>query len=500
MQKIHKIQSIIFDVNLARREEVEVFADTLNSIDVQQVFERVFRQFDYISERILIENLALDLGNVGYDDFEEKLKEALASKLNELTGFRSKNYQISEALNPEEVELDALMYFLQFGSLNWTFENSQIFDIERVIDKLIQNKREVFKQKLSAILPFRVVQKRLIQTVSEAILNKIYLLFFRQEEVYFSIEIIDFFRANFDFKITDSKQFIHEILLQNIVLKVQGFDGLEKLIEQLIQHIKSSKKIDVEKTKFISLNLEKIQKKYQNDSQILKKIQLIDSKIKDKIDFEFDDKIESKINQNAEFRNHKNPTKNEIDADEYIHKNLELDPESLPDSYFVENAGLVIVWYHLRLLFEHLGLIKNKEFIDKNAQMRALQVLDFMVFGNRKMKEYGLVLNKILVGLEPEENIEITQQITDNEVFMIEEFLQEAIIKQWTILKNTSIEGLRNTFLKRNGKLTRTENGWFLQVEPKGGIDMLLNSLPWGLSFIKMNWMPKPLTIEWKRN
>jgi hypothetical protein len=132
--------------------------------------------------------------------------------------------------------------------------------------------------------------------------------------------------------------------------------------------------------------------------------------------------------------------------------------------------------------------------------MRALQVLDFMVFGNRKMKEYGLVLNKILVGLEPEENIEITQQLTDNEVFMIEGFLQEAIIKQWTILKNTSIEGLRNTFLKRNGKLTRTENGWFLQVEPKGGIDMLLNSLPWGLSFIKMNWMPKPLTIEWKRN
>ena len=71
-----------------------------------------------------------------------------------------------------------------------------------------------------------------------------------------------------------------------------------------------------------------------------------------------------------------------------------------------------------------------------------------------------------------------------------------SVIEHWVILKNTSIEGLRESFLQRNGKLTFANNEWLLQVEQKP-YDMLLQSLPWNIGFIKLAWMNQILITEW---
>jgi hypothetical protein len=66
------------------------------------------------------------------------------------------------------------------------------------------------------------------------------------------------------------------------------------------------------------------------------------------------------------------------------------------------------------------------------------------------------------------------------------------------VLRNTSPDGLRGTFLIRSGKLCLRDGGdWSLQVE-SNSFDILLDQLPWGISMIKLPWMEKMLWVEWR--
>jgi hypothetical protein len=77
------------------------------------------------------------------------------------------------------------------------------------------------------------------------------------------------------------------------------------------------------------------------------------------------------------------------------------------------------------------------------------------------------------------------------------ETVLQSTINYWSVLKNTSIDGLRSSFVQRSGLLRRTENGWELQVEHQS-FDMLLEHLPWSISIIKLSWMKQPLYTEWQ--
>jgi hypothetical protein len=65
------------------------------------------------------------------------------------------------------------------------------------------------------------------------------------------------------------------------------------------------------------------------------------------------------------------------------------------------------------------------------------------------------------------------------------------------MLKGTSIDGLRETFLQRNGKLFTKNDNLALQIE-QSSIDMLLDHLPWNLGIIKLPWMKDLLKVEWR--
>jgi hypothetical protein len=63
-------------------------------------------------------------------------------------------------------------------------------------------------------------------------------------------------------------------------------------------------------------------------------------------------------------------------------------------------------------------------------------------------------------------------------------------------LKNTSANGLREGFLKRDGLLTRQDRGWLLRVEKKT-LDVLLEKIPWGYGLIRLPWNEYLVTVEW---
>ena len=71
-----------------------------------------------------------------------------------------------------------------------------------------------------------------------------------------------------------------------------------------------------------------------------------------------------------------------------------------------------------------------------------------------------------------------------------------SVIEYWSILKDTTPDGLRESFLKRDGKLVFKNKEWLLQVEQKG-YDMLLQHLPWNINMILLPWMKHLLKCEW---
>ncbi|MEP7108638.1 MAG: contractile injection system tape measure protein, partial [Ferruginibacter sp.] len=164
----------------------------------------------------------------------------------------------------------------------------------------------------------------------------------------------------------------------------------------------------------------------------------------------------------------------------------------LQEGIYINNAGLVIVAAFLPVFFKRLKIVDDVIIKDVNA---AVCLINFLATGNERMAEFELVLPKILCGLSPEFVIDTNIQFGEGWKKEAEDLLT-SVIEYWSILKNTSMEGLRETFLQREGKLTYRNDEWLLQVEQKQ-FDMLLEHLPWNISMIRHSWMPHLLKTEW---
>lgn len=162
---------------------------------------------------------------------------------------------------------------------------------------------------------------------------------------------------------------------------------------------------------------------------------------------------------------------------------------------YISNAGLVILHPFLPALFEKLQLTKDKRWISEEAQQKTVLITEFLVSGEEEFSEFNLALNKIICGSDLKSTLVSETSISVEVKTACEELLAE-VIKHWSALKNTGIESLRETFLKRNGKLAQVDNGWLLQVEQMG-VDVLLNKLPWGIGIVKLPWMEEILHVEW---
>ena len=170
-------------------------------------------------------------------------------------------------------------------------------------------------------------------------------------------------------------------------------------------------------------------------------------------------------------------------------------PAEAPDAMYLRNAGLVILHPFLRPFLENVGLVQGNAFVDAEAQVRAVHLLEYLVRGETATPEYELALNKILCGLPLGQPVGRDIVLTAQEQEESEKLLR-VTIDHWQALKNTSPDGLRLNYLLRAGKLSRKDDFWLLHVEHKTH-DLLLNRLPWGLGMIRLSWMERLLRVEW---
>ncbi|MGA2889706.1 MAG: contractile injection system tape measure protein [Terracidiphilus sp.] len=163
---------------------------------------------------------------------------------------------------------------------------------------------------------------------------------------------------------------------------------------------------------------------------------------------------------------------------------------------FVHNAGQVLAGPYLPRLFAMTGLLEENKFRDNDAAYRGIHLLQYLVDGSLDSPEYLLPLNKILCGLRPDEPIKNGIMLTQTEKDATESLLH-AMIAHWSILGSTSVQGLRESFLQREGRLSFQNDAWRLLVQPRA-FDMLLDKLPWGFKVVKYSWMQSTLYVEWR--
>jgi hypothetical protein len=176
------------------------------------------------------------------------------------------------------------------------------------------------------------------------------------------------------------------------------------------------------------------------------------------------------------------------------------DDDLKDEPIFIANAGLVLANPFLPVLFDRLGLMVTGEngkprLADEHAASRAAHLLQYLVDGRVDRPEPLLVLNKILCGMPVAAPVERAIEPTDAERETCDGLLQ-AMVEHWPMIRGTSIAGLRETFLQREGKLVRREDTWQLEVQRRT-VDILMENLPWSIGVVFHPWMASAVHVTW---
>lgn len=165
------------------------------------------------------------------------------------------------------------------------------------------------------------------------------------------------------------------------------------------------------------------------------------------------------------------------------------------DGAYIGQAGLVLLAHFLPQFLNKTNYINETGQLINAKEVPIL--LHYMATGEITAPEWKLTLPKILAGLHVGEHCNTAIQPNKKLDIEINELLK-AVIGHWEALKNTSPEGLRTTFLEREGEL-KSKNGFYYLYVNGQTVDILLNYVSWNYTTIKLNWMPHILFVEWNK-
>ncbi|MCU0435836.1 MAG: contractile injection system tape measure protein [Bacteroidia bacterium] len=159
-------------------------------------------------------------------------------------------------------------------------------------------------------------------------------------------------------------------------------------------------------------------------------------------------------------------------------------------------GGLVLLGPYLPALFQEAGLLNEKGLFKNNqAAYRAVFILHYVCTGTTKAPEYALSLHKLLCGLAFNKSIPKTIRLTKKEKQEADDLL-DAMAEQWTSLRSPVGEAIRQNFLKRTAIIEKKDGAWLVRIQ-RNSFDILLDSLPWSISVIRLPWTSHLIQTEW---
>lgn len=515
----HIIQTVCYNVKSDTESAAAAFTGAVSGLDHVKLFDKVLSRYSTLTETIQLENVELDIGEFNPDKlfgieeellikFEEAIKQQLKNKRikkqssvftpgdeNSSAAIDFMATDTTDKLSPVK-RIELILYYFKTGCLPWYITGRP--DIEKLVLDLLEHDAAILKKYLLPYLSNERVIKRMVITLRYQVIAELIKIITGQSVFYPAENFIATVK-----KIVPSAQleeFNRQVAVIYLKIAVKAEKGIHVFTDAFINQVKNVLLLfsdPVLKMLFAQVQQLLLKKSSSELESIYKNALIQISKITDR------NKYLSENQTRAEsITDSTDSAAKEIPAADKFKKELVQEPagtESEDDNsnYFIDNAGLVLLNAALlQKAFEDLGWITEKKIADEKSRDKMLLWMDYLIWGKRKTHEYGLQLSKVLVGLKPEDIADISLTLTADEILKADEIL-DTVIYHWKILKNTSADGLRNSFLQRNGRLSNEDGGWQMHVEAKG-YDMLIDSLPWSFSIIKFPWMEKPLFTQWQ--
>lgn len=428
-------------------------------------------------EIIRINKIEIDLGTITNEslekDFAAKCLEGFANKIKAMP-VKRKLSEVNEAniMEKKENTIEQFFYFLSSGKMLWAAYAINFQQWQTAISEAIKTKTDFFKKEFTDLLikyP-QAIERLVLQFDDEFTGGLIELYHPSLKKEY------EFFTQVLKKQIFPAGNYF--IRKQVLVRVLSALLGTEKRVEKKqVQDMlnRATAGFPKEVNEQILLMLEKaIVSIVEKSGTVFSEMPLVESVAEKPVESNVVKEIKTK-------------TKEEIK-----------DNRAGDKSIFINNAGIIILHPFLQNIFKTIGLMEAENFKDDLSKQRAVHLLQYMANGEKEAPEYIMYLNKILCGMEEGEHIDRFIQLEESEIKEADELLK-AVIAHWAILKNTSPEAMQETFFQRNGKLTfnETDGYWKLQVERKA-VDVLLDKLPWGISYIQLPWMKHRLVTEWQ--
>jgi hypothetical protein len=471
---IHVVNRLQFEV-VCSDEELSLnlrqnFAQTVQQ-EIAQIIDEVCSESVGEDESIKIDRIELDMGSFSRHTFGTDFRTVFRQKLRaelakQLAAIPPQSRQISRLLSDTEM----LLYFLSNGSLPW-FADEGTINLDEIFCNVALNHAEVLKCFFAHVKSNENIWKRLawqFNASSKEVIISLSAELKKAQEVLLSwvTQIVNKLNApgspTVEFVGTDiQKEFsnINAIIIKNAPA-IFTYSGSINVLQRVFQsHIDEVFKANQALADEATAELPVITGISQPETGI------------------------------------SGDSKQTAQNDSVIASSSTGTAADDVQKYSVKYAGIVLLAPFLKPFFTQLNLLNGKEWKNTESGFRAVHLLKFLASGQKKVPEYALVFEKILCGLPADLPLPLDIILTDEEITESESLLK-AVITHWNVLKNTSTDGLRESFMKRDGLLTQKENGWLLQVERKT-LDVLLDSIPWGFSTISLVWTRDLIFVEW---
>lgn len=162
-------------------------------------------------------------------------------------------------------------------------------------------------------------------------------------------------------------------------------------------------------------------------------------------------------------------------------------------TYYVPNAGLIILHPYIQPFFSNCGIIDDTNNITDIDL--AVHTLHYLATKKEQQLESQMLFEKFLCGVPLQKTIQRHIQLSDTIKQQAEELL-ESVIENWGILNNASTDLLRHEFLQREGKLSFTEDNPKVVIERRTQ-DILVDRIPWGIGICRLPWLDHMVFTNW---
>ncbi len=439
------------------------FAQNMQN-EMIEVIGYICTKYSAENEWLRIDQLEIDVGDFDNKAFDKNFKVAFAKQFEKILLDKINKIPLAEKKDTQMKSLaDAVRYFLLNGILPWWI-NRNDFDINDAVQNMLLQQPDAAKSFIIQQQKNEIVWQRIAMQLNavakNTIIKNVEVLLAAQQLILNVLQsIIQMVDGNQIIDIQTKRENINELILKFGVVFFSEPLNESLLATVLLNNLNEiiNKELPIYNDIIVELNKKIIVK---NESiETIKSTKIIENNLVEI--------ISKKQNDDA----------------------IEI------EKYLVQQAGIVLLSPFYKPFFTNLKLFENGKWISKEAQIKAVHLLYFISTGLMEAPEYNLVLEKIICGLPIAfpipTKIELIQEEIDECLALI-----TSAIEHWEVLKATSVQGFRQTFLQREGVLKPRESSWLLQIEYKT-LDVLLEKIPWGFNTIFLPWLNKIINVEW---